>query len=153
MQTAIVQATQNRPADTTAYTAGDVMGTQMTFNPLGGALNLGGQIKALSVNTSQAAATPPDLELWLFSQGMATPPVDNAAFAPSAADMLAFLGVVPVPTASFKKSSARQACTILGIDIPVPAQVVGVLVVRNAYAPVTVETINVGLNVLRSYAE
>lgn len=151
MLVSILKGQMTRPADTTAYTAGDSVGTQMQFNPLGGAINLGGQIKALNVNTSQAAATPPDLELWLFSAPLAATPVDNAAFAPAAADMLNLVGVVPVPTASFKKTSARQACMITTIDIPVPGYVYGYLVVRNAYTPVSAEVINVVLNVLADY--
>lgn len=152
MQTSIIYGTVTRPANTTAYVAGQVVGSTFTFSPLGGGLGLGGQILSAQVNTSQAAATPPDLELWLFTAPLATPPTDASTFAPAAADMNAFAGIIPIATGNFKKTSNRQACMSASVNLPVPGNLFGVLVVRNAYAPVSGEVINIGLSVLRSYA-
>jgi hypothetical protein len=164
MQSSILGAKLTRPADTTAYAAGDAVGdattgAAMTFTPVGGGLNVGGEIKGASCISSQNAGTKPDLQLWLFSAALASNPADNAAFAPTDNDMLNFIGRIDFPTANFKAANAgaagagNSACIASVATLPVPGTVYGYLVVQNAYAPISAEVIQVNLNVLRTYGD
>lgn len=160
MLTSQLQATITRPADTTAYTAGDVVGAaSVLFQPTGNGVGLGGEIKAASCVSSANVATKPDLQLWLFTAAVASVTADNAAFAPTDAEMLTFMGRIDFPTGNFKAANAgsaaagNAACIATALSLPVPAYVYGVLVVQNAYVPVSAEVFTLNLSVLRAYFE
>jgi len=77
-----------------AYTAGDAVGGLLTF--AGAVLAAGGTGLVLAATAlCKTPALLPILELWLFDATF-TPTADNAAFAPSDADMAKCLGVLPV---------------------------------------------------------
>lgn len=155
MQTSVIVGTVTRPADTTTYTIGDVVGTGvLQFQPTGESLGLGGIVKSAACVSSQNATTKPDLQLWLFAAAPASQ-TDNAAFAPSDSEMLQFIGRIDFATGSWKAANAgsaaagNSACIATALELAVPGTVYGVLVTQNAYVPVSAEVITVNLNVLR----
>lgn len=154
-------ATVTRPADTNAYTAGDVVCNStsapvvMTFSD---AFKFNHTVLQHAVITSSAnVATKPDLELWLFDTTI-TMDNDNAAFTPTDAEMLTLVAVVPFLTADFKVGDAtsgaggNSVCESKNLGIPInPAasdDLYGVLVARNAYVPVSGEVFTVRLKFL-----
>lgn len=155
-------ATLTRPADTTAYAVGDVV-CNSTSAPViltfpYGARNGSAVLQHAVIVDSANVATKPDLELWLFDTAMAMDN-DNAAFTPTDAELLNLIGVVSFATGSFKAGDATSGaggnaiCEATNIGIPVnPAgsdtALYGVLVVRNAYVPVSGEVFTVRLKFL-----
>lgn len=157
----IITANVTRPSDTTAYTAGDVVtaGTAAVLSFVG-AVDRGkvATIVAATLIDSANVGTKPDLELWLFDASF-TPEADNAAWAPTDAIMQTLLGVIPFATASFKAGNAtagaggNSECQVQNIQLPVWSLVdggviYGLLVVRNAYVPVSAERFDVRLHIM-----
>lgn len=156
----IVSANFTRPADTTAYTAGDVVGpvttpAAMEFVPVTEDKKDYAKIVSAVLITSANVATKPDLELWLFDTTL-TPAADNAPFAPSDAEARTLVGVIPFATASFRVGKADSGadgnaiCEVKNLQIAVQSQsaggaIYGVLVARNAYVPVASERFDVRL--------
>jgi hypothetical protein len=157
----IAEDSVTRPANTTAYTAGDVV-TESTAD----ALEFLGDEQRIGVNIIHSAVcissanqgTKPDLELWLFDADL-TPADDNAAFAPTDAQMRTLVGVIEFPVASFKVGNSGSgadgnvACEVQDLDIvfsPKAAggMLYGVLVVRNAYTPVSAERFDIRLGIV-----
>lgn len=153
-----------RPNDTNAYTAGDVIADStsapsvITLKNATSDFNGSGVIDSAVCVSSFNNTTKPDLELWLFNAAPAATN-DNAAFAPTDAEMLNLVGVIPFPVASFKvgnaasATSGNAACvtTNCGVVINSKAGVsdlYAVPVVRNAYTPGGLETITFTLSVL-----
>lgn len=144
-----------RPADTTAYAAGDVIGTAasqvITFfgarDPNGGDVNKG-LILGAQVVDSAAPATLPSLELWLFDTAPAAQ-ADNTAFAVTDAELAAgFLGVIPLTYTYVGLASGNHVQRSDTVAIPFEVKssdgaLYGVLVPRNAYVPVSGETFKV----------
>lgn len=157
-------ATFTRPADTTTYAAGDVVCNStsapviMSFNVAEGPGGRGGIINQAILVDSANVSTKPDLELWLFNATVAMDN-DNAVFTPTDAELLTLVGVIPFPTGSFKVGDATSGangnsiCDVQNIGMPFvtakPANTLfGILVVRNAYVPVSEESFTVILKVL-----
>lgn len=159
MLTQILSGLITRPADTTTYTAGDVVGAAaLSFGPTGPSKGQGGELRTGALISSQNATTKPDLELWLFSANVASVTADNAAFAPTDAELATLIGVVPFPVASWKvgntgsAAAGNSACVATGINIPLGVDTVyAVVVVKNAYVPVSTETFTINLGLLREY--
>lgn len=159
-----VSASYTRPADTTAYTAGDVVAnstsaaTVLTFSGAVKHASHGGFIRSASIVDSVAAATKPQLDLFLFNKA----PVmqnDNAAFAATDAEMLNCVGVITfdgpnkfvvgganglIP-ASFLGTQNQQGFKCA----PGDTNLYGVLVARNAYTPTASEAFQVSLDIER----
>lgn len=148
-----ISANFTRPSDTTTYAAGDVVCNStsapviMTFR--GAAKEGVGSIQQAICIDSANVTTKPDLELWLFGTAP-TMDNDNAVFTPTDAELRALLGVIPFPTASFKVGDATSGaggnsiCDVQTLNIQINTSYVsndiyGVLVVRNAYVPVSDE--------------
>lgn len=159
-----VQASYTRPADTTAYTGGDVVAdstsaaTILTFAALTKDMNGGAIIQEALLIDSANQSTKPDLELWLFDTTFAIQN-DNAAWAPTDAQLEGLVGVIPFSSSSFKSGDATSgaggncACDVQGLGMPVNTKggkvdLFGVLVVRNAYTPVSAEKFTIRLKVL-----
>lgn len=156
-----IAANFTRPSDTTAYTAGDVVSdstsapTVITF-PRATSDSISTIQQAIIV-TSASVATKPDLELWLFDTTV-TPDNDNAVFTPTDAELRTLIGVIAFPTGSFKVGDATAGvggnaiCDVQTLNIQVnstPAvnSIYGVLVVRNAYVPVSAERFDIRLKI------
>lgn len=137
-----------RPANVTAYTAGDVMG-HATGNALEFFTEANGRIRGAVFIDSTAEVTKPEFDLFLFD---AEPTVadDNAAFAPTDAQMKRLVGVISFLAANFKVGGANGATILEGRDLPYFApdrKLYGVMVARNAYVPVSEEEFTLRLMV------
>ena len=153
-----------RPANTTAYAAGDVVCNStsapviLTFSRSSNQTNGNGTILHAVCVDSANVATKPDLELWLFDTtvGMDN---DNAAFTPTDAELLTLVGVIAFPTASFKVGDAASGADGNSVCEATPTlpfkcagttenALYGIVVVRNAYVPVSGETFSFRLKIL-----
>ena len=160
-----------RPNDTTAYAAGDVMSdstsapTVLTFDGAFSPNSLGFCIiNQLVVISSANKSVKPDLELWLFDT-LPAAQNDNAAYAPSDADLAAShgggcIGVITIPASTFKAGNATAGALgnciadIQNIGMPINSRqtsagmLYGHVVVRNAYTPVANEVLTFKLKLL-----
>lgn len=153
-----------RPSDTNVYAAGDVVANStsapviMTFR--GATLGEGSPsiIQHAVLIDSASVATKPDLELWLFDTTV-TMDNDNAVFTPTDAELLTLIGVIPFPVGDFKVGDAtvgaggNSICEAKNLGLPFNAaisgnDIFGILVVRNAYVPVSDEAFAVRLKFL-----
>jgi len=172
MNTAVISDSITRPADTTAYTAGDVIAevTNNDYFTFGASGTDGvarpmvwtGSIETVTVTSSANQATKPSLELWLFHTLIAEV-ADNAAFAPTDAELATCIGIVTLADTGFKVGNAGAGAAgniiqvVAGVGMPFraiptsasPAVIYGQLVVRNAYTPVASEVFTVQLMITR----
>lgn len=151
-----VSGSITRPANVTAYTAGDVVSdatgdAHFTFDAPVLGEEFSGIIRSARCNSDDAVAPPPDLELFLFHTDVVAV-ADNAAVAFTDAEMLTLIGIIDFPTGNFKVGKAgaggAQACYAhnLGIHFKsLTSKIYGQLVIRNAYVPVSGEVITVEL--------
>ncbi len=152
MTTLNPQVSVTRPANTTQYAAGEVVGHE-TGDALEFFSESSGVIKAVVLIDSAAEATKPELDLFLFA---AEPTVanDNAAFAPTDAqmkDLVAVFSFVGTSGTNFKTgATGNGAMQQTGFEIAYAAperKLYGVLVARNAYTPVSAEVFTVKLTI------
>lgn len=150
-----------RPANTTQYTAGDVLGSTVGAAPIefaGCARFPGGsgiiQTGILIQNTF--AATKLQVDLLLFDSNKVTTAVDNAAFALGDLELdtlllsISFDGVANAKTAA----AATGYIPVTGLTLPFQCapsstSLWGVFVVRNAYTPASRETFRIRLGILQ----
>jgi hypothetical protein len=147
--------TLTRPADTTAYAAGDMVADSTsapTANVLAGAAlanGRGGTIKAITLIDSANLATPGDFEIWFFNAAY-TLANDNAAFAPTDAVAETVQAIVSLPGSGSIVGNAgadaagNRVYQVKGIDKDFDCAAGNndlwwALVVRNAYTPVSAE--------------
>ena len=158
-RTKFPSATLTRPANTTAYASGDVIsdatgdahftfgsasddGSKMVSRPDVGTITL----NSVLLHSSANQATKLQAELWLFWADIANV-ADNAAFAPTDAEMLTLVTIVQIPQSAWFVGNAgsgangNAVCVISNIDTPIKTsgngRLYGQLVVRNAYTPVS----------------
>lgn len=99
----VAAAEFTRPANTTAYAAGDVVSNSasatvpMLFAGVGSQLGGSGVIRRVRVFTDQAAMTA-GLKLWLYNDATFTVAADNAAFVNEWDDRGKFVGSVDCAT-------------------------------------------------------
>lgn len=161
--TASVVTSVTRPANTTAYAAGDVVAaaddSNLTFLGVvrqGNQPAFTGQVSTVLITSSANVGTKPDMELWLFSAIPATVG-DNAPFTPSDAELATLVGVVDLPQASWYEANSASgdsgnSCCIVQPSLVFQGSSVdlyGVLVIRNAYVPVSGEVFTVKLVITR----
>ena len=157
-RTIFVQDEFKRPADTTAYTAGDVVADStgiarmLRFAKAARSPGGGGVIQSCLLVDSTAESTKPDLELYLFDS-VITMQDDNEAWAPTDLEMLSFVGWISLPSSSFKTCGANGIIqspdkALAFVCAPKAVDLFGVLVVRNAYTPVSGEQLRVKLAIL-----
>ena len=155
----VITVSKTRPADTTAYAAGDVVAestsaaTVWTFDDCARGAGLGGILQGAAIIDSAAQSTKPDLELYLFTTAPATQN-DNAAWAPSDAEMEACIGVIAFSLSNFKVAGANGIISVEGIAkvFQCAASVralYGILVARNAYTPISAEKFTISLQVIQ----
>lgn len=148
-----------RPANVTAYTAGDVVADSataaavLTFEAVTPGDGLGTTLDEIVFTSSANVATKPDLELWLFKTAPATYGNDNEAFAPTDAETQDCIGVAAIPVASFKvglsgaDAAGNVVCNPRALGIRIAGltdnKMYGVLVARNAYVPVSGEVFTI----------
>jgi len=161
--TTLAAGAVTRPADTNAYTAGDAVSGSTTAGvcieiQAGRKRGSSGLITSVQVIDSANQATKADLELWLFTAGLATHN-DNAAFAPTDAELTDRVGIVDLgstPDEGLATVGAGGNCAYQETNVNIPFRcaeddrnLYGALVVRNAYTPVSAETFTVILGILQ----
>lgn len=143
-----------RPADTTAYTAGDVISTLaglvLTFPLVSDIPADYVYLEAVKMFMSSAVATGLISELNLFSVAPAAI-ADNAAWAPSDAEMLNWVGAVPLVAADGYAGTLNRNFIKSGLAMPIKlaaaaTSLFGVLVARNAYVPTSAETFDINIH-------
>ncbi len=148
-------ASLTRPANTTQYAVGDVItGTTAAALPF----NLGtsqGRIRSAMLIDGAYQTTKPDIDLILFDS-LITLAADNAAFAPTDAEMATAIGVISFFGANMRGGDLTAGAggngivPVDGLDILLSGEgsiIYGVLVARNTYTPVSAETFTVRLGV------
>ena len=150
--------TITRPANTTAYTIGDVIAAvttddYYTFSGLQTEHGFTGTIERALCVSSANQATLPDLQLFLFSAAMVEV-ADNGPAAFTDAEMLTLIGIIDfsvndwVAGAIASGASGNAVCKVDNLGMPYVAagdDMYGQLVVRNAYTPVSSEVFTVTL--------
>lgn len=160
----IITASYTRPADTTAYAAGDMLAdstsaaTVLTFAGVARGNGLGFILDGVSLIYSGAPATKPDLELHLFDTAP-TLQNDNATWNPLDADldkallMISFPGsgaTICAPLASSGNMVQHASPAIRSHACAAGASAIyGVLVVRNAYTPTSGEKFTFRLHAIQ----
>lgn len=159
----VISSSVTRPANTTAYAAGDAV-TDSTTAPTvitlsgAGRINGGsGVILAATLIDSANQTTKGQFELWLFD-ATATPDNDNAVFTPTDAETETLIGVIPFNTAyvgdATSGAGGNAVYPVQGLSIPfkcggATTSIFGLIVVRNAYTPVSAEKFTVRLHILQ----
>ena len=159
-RTPTVRVTLTRPADTTAYTSGDAVGTAssavLTFNGCARVPNGTGRIAYATILDEANVATKAVFELWIFDTAI-TAVADNAAWAPTHAEMethvctiqfadtaiVGLSGAGASGNCTFRQSALRHPFACIGKT----TKLYGYLVVRNAYVPVSAEKFQVTLGI------
>lgn len=155
-----ITASFTRPADTTTYTAGDVMAnstsapTILQFTNFASVAGGGGIIKSAQLIDSVAATLKPDVELYLFDTSI-TMQNDNAAWTPSDSDMTHCLGKIYFPQGAFSVGSGNGIIDMDGLEKQVTCAggsttIYGIPVVRNAYLPGNAEQFNFNLQIIQT---
>lgn len=161
-QTVRARDTITRPANATAYADGDVIAnadnSHLVFQNVVdlGAATRSGSIPTARITSSANQTQKPELELWLF-QSEITASADNAAFAPTDAELADLVGIIDFPASSWRSGNSgagaagNSVCeaTNLGLVFKLDGNTLhGVLVVRDPgtpYTPVSGETFTVDL--------
>lgn len=141
--TDVIAATLTRPANTTAYAAGDEMtdtgGAILTLTSAARRSGGTGSIYGITLSCSTNAATKPSLECWIFDT-TSTPQTDNAAFAPSDGVVDTLIDVVPLSTSYVGDATSNTGNFVMSSGpLNIPFKCVGSanlfmrIVVRNAY--------------------
>ena len=159
-----IEANFTRPADTTTYAAGDVVSdstsspTVITFSDAA-RISAGNGIVISAVMTSSAnETTKPTLELWVF-EAEPTAMEDNAAFDPTDAEIRDVIGIVEFSTwheglagaggNSFSSGSMKPDNATFKTGAS-SKDLYGILVVRNAYVPISAERFDFKLGVVQN---
>lgn len=156
MSMKILSGSITRPADTTAYAAGDVVGTAathlitLTADQLKEAAR--GFLFKASVISTASPTTLADLELWLLKKPIAAQ-ADNTAFAITDAEVVEVIATIPLTNKRVGLASGNTVYesaenTAYAFALPVFVKdLTAVLVVRNAYVPISAEVFTVNVSV------
>ncbi len=154
-------ASYTRPADVIAYAAGDVVANStsapvvLTFANCVRANGGTGMITNALMVDSASVATKGIYELWLYHTSPGADN-DNALFTPTDAELLNLVGVIPFSTAYVGDATAGAGGNCVypspGLNISfkcaaAATSLFGILVIRNAYTPVSAEVFTITLNI------
>ena len=165
-KTAVVSGSITRPADTTAYAAGDAVTdstsspTTLTFSNAARVNQGSGVIVGATLVDSANQTTKGDFDLLIFDTTY-TPDNDNAVFTPTDAELETCIGVIRFASGSFVIGDATSGAggnafcsgTITN-NIAFKcgsgsASLFGALVARSAYTPVSGEKFTIRLRILQ----
>ncbi len=154
----------SRPANTTAYAAGDAVTdstsapTVITFSECAREAAGSGTIISITMLDSANQSTKGSFELWLFDTTF-TPDNDNAVFTPTDAELRTLLpnGVIPLTlTYVGDATSGAGGNAVYTSEVRIPfvcasgsRDLYGGIVVRNAYTPVSAERFDFTLGILQ----
>lgn len=156
----ILSATFGRPANTTQYAAGDIVSdsaAQLVFAGAALAAGESGTILTAQLHQNANQSTLGSFELNLFSSKVAVQ-TDNAAAAFTNAEMLTWVGGFAFTSSYILNAGSGAAGNVvwqarnLNLDYRCGSgetALYGLLVVRNAYTPVSQEVFKVMLKVRR----
>ncbi|MGE0131917.1 MAG: hypothetical protein AB7U82_27855 [Blastocatellales bacterium] len=159
-KTSAINGSFTRPANTTQYAAGDAVSDSsapITFASIARINNGSGVITGAILVDSANQSTKGQFELWLFDTSPAVD-TDNAAFTPTDAECATLIGVIPFNVAYVGDATAGAGGNAVypaqGLSLPFKCtggtdDIFGLIVVRNAYTPVSSEAFTVRLNVLQ----
>lgn len=157
----LVSASFTRPADTTAYAAGDVVSnatsgnTILTFADVGDDLASSGYIVGAKLLTDQATCVA-QFRLFLFSASTATLDVDNGPADFLWADRASYLGYIDFPalsteagtnTAAQAQDMALRHLFVCGSTV---TAIYGYLVTKTAFTPASAQNFRVELSVAQN---
>lgn len=160
-QTRVIPVTLARPANTTPYTAGDVISDTanghyefvdaLTHPRFSGSIS-----NAMIIGSGNNSGGLADLELWLFGRDVADR-ADNLAVAFTDAEMLTLIGVIEFPVANWRvglptADTGNTVNEVRGIGMALQtgySSIYGQLVVRNAYTPLSAEEFTAILAITR----
>ena len=157
-------ATITRPADTTAYAAGDVIAdstsaaTVLTFRNACGD-GSGGVIRSAMFVSSLVPATKLNADLFLFHTAPTSYGNDNAAFTLSDADAINCVAVISLDgTTAANVKTTDNNCVVINQALALPFKqatlsdgaLYGVLVARNAYTPGSGEVLTIKIGIQRA---
>lgn len=130
------QRTVTRPANTTAYTAGDVLGGAITFYGMG---NVAGHIIITYASLrADVAAIPAGMTSFRLHLYTATPPsaiADNAAWDLPAGDRANYLGYIDIGSPADFGATLFVQNDGLSMQIPCDGDLYGYLVTNGAFTP------------------
>ena len=143
-----------RPSNTTTYTINDVVNdsgtTPLLFTNVGRATDIGGWVVSGMATSDAAQATLPNIDLMLFSSTF-TIAADNAAFAPTNAQMATYLGKIRFSTWVNRGVRAESDGALENAFVFTPGSgtrdIHAVAVIQNAYVPVSAEIFRFTVNV------
>ena len=161
-----ITVNKTRPNNTNTYTAGDVFnsstsaGTVFTFENC--AYRVGGEgviTKAKIIESCNQSSLYPRFELFLFSVAPAAANIayDADPFAPTDAELLNLVGIIPFSTSYEAKAGSGDTGSSVHVsdNVHIPfncatasADLYGGLVIRNAYVPIASSTVSVSLSIL-----
>lgn len=143
------QASFTRPANTTQYTAGDVVNGDTVLVPIVLTVNQpGGRITQMRLTKSGEVLTLSTFRVHLFS-GSFVLDADNAIFTKLHANRASYLGFVDPPIMVNDGTGSGAAFTKDDdLRIPFPGEsVYAVIVAVGAYTPASAEVFNLGIGV------
>ncbi|KKS77124.1 MAG: hypothetical protein UV51_C0010G0029 [Candidatus Woesebacteria bacterium GW2011_GWC1_42_9] len=151
---ASVAANITRATNTTQYAINDVMNgtdvTSMLAFAIASAADKGGWIVGgQMVSSNGGVATPPNVDLLLFSSNF-TIAADNAAFAPTFAQLQTYLGKIRFSTwvdrGAMGESDGSTESAFKFTPAAGTSTIYGVLVLQNTYTPASAETLQISIN-------
>lgn len=156
-QVSVISATFIRPANTTAYTSGDLVANSATASaviPMSFKVSdkqRGGMIRRAVIRKSGTVVTDASFRLHLYRTNTITcANGDNGAFSTNRA--AAYAGAIDVTVDRvFTDGSVGNGVPLTGAEISMNADVCfGLLEARGAYVPASAEAITVELEVVRN---
>lgn len=98
-----------------AYAAGNALGGLLTFPNAAFRGTASGIVRAIAISDKAKQASAMDLILFIATFTATT---DKTAFAPSAADLLNALGVIPVVAGDYSQFSANALACVRSANLP-----------------------------------
>ena len=108
------QASQTLTVTNGVYSIADVVGGLITFANVSRGAGRRSQIEQVTLTCTVGIA----YELWLFASDIATPALDNAAFALVQADISMCKGVIAIPSANFQVAQTAFAIATVYPTLP-----------------------------------
>ena len=148
----VSKRTITRPANTTAYSIGDVLSGDGIVIPIAIDADLGNSVILNSSIISSNPASTPSLTLNFYSESF-TVAADNAAYVPTHANQKHFLGKIKhtnwAATTNEKTSTNDISKPICVVPTLSSAHIFCVVTLESTYTPTSAEQITIVLNIVQ----
>ena len=148
----VSKRTITRPANTTAYSIGDVLSGDGIVIPIAIDADLGNSVILNSSIISSNPASTPSLTLNFYSESF-TVAADNAAYVPTHANQKHFLGKIKhtnwAATTNEKTSTNDISKPICVVPTLSAAHIFCVVTLESVYTPTSAEQITIVLNIVQ----